>query len=76
MRALSSSERRSAEFWCSDFKLSGEPKLDRKENETRKPLSDEILTAEEVATFLRIHPSTICRLANRGDLPVSELGLG
>jgi hypothetical protein len=75
MRAQSSSERRSAEFWCSNFKLSRKPKLERKENDPRKPLSDEILTAEEVATFLRIHPSTICRLANRGDIPVYE-GLG
>jgi len=42
----------------------------------RKSLSDEILTAEEVANFLRIHPSTIDRLAKRGDLPAFRVGMG
>jgi excisionase family DNA binding protein len=42
----------------------------------RKPLSDEILTAEEVANFLRIHPSIIYRLAKRGDLPDFRVGVG
>jgi excisionase family DNA binding protein len=42
----------------------------------RKPPSDEILTAQEVANFLRILPSTIYRLAKRGDLPALRVGVG
>lgn len=42
----------------------------------RKPLSDKIPTAEEVANFLRIHLSTVYRLAQRGDLPPFRVGFG
>jgi len=42
----------------------------------RKPLKDEILTAEELANFLRIHPSTIYRMARSGDLPAFKVGVG
>jgi len=69
MRWLSSSERRSAEFQCFDFNFGVEAKLNGDKMKARKPLSDEILTAEEVAKSLRIHPSTIYRLAKRGDRP-------
>ncbi|HEY2486917.1 MAG TPA: helix-turn-helix domain-containing protein [Candidatus Binataceae bacterium] len=42
----------------------------------RKPLSDEILTAKEVANFLPIHPSTIYGLAKSGDLWAFPVGVG
>ena len=74
--ALSSSERRSAEFWCFNLSSARSPKLDADEINARKPLSDKIPPAEDVANFLRIHPSTIYRLAKRGDLPAFRVELG
>jgi excisionase family DNA binding protein len=34
----------------------------------------EILTAEEVAEYLRIHPYTVRRLAREGEIPGSRIG--
>jgi excisionase family DNA binding protein len=34
----------------------------------------ELLTASEVADLLRVSPSTVRRLARRGDLPVIRVG--
>jgi excisionase family DNA binding protein len=33
-----------------------------------------VLTLEEVAELLRVHPSTIYRLLNKGDLPAFKVG--
>ena len=52
------------------------PSLMENKMKASKPLSDEILTAEEVANFLRIHPSIIYRQAKRGDLPAFRVGVG
>ena len=34
----------------------------------------EILTAEEIAEYLRIHPYTVRRLAREGKIPGSRIG--
>ena len=35
---------------------------------------DEILTVREVAKFLRIHPTTVYRLAKNGRIPAFRVG--
>jgi excisionase family DNA binding protein len=40
--------------------------------EARRPGAK--LTAVEVASFLRIHPSTVYRMAKRGELPGFKIG--
>ena len=40
---------------------------------TALPTSD-LLTTGEVANFLRVNRSTICRLAGRGELPAFRIG--
>jgi excisionase family DNA binding protein len=40
---------------------------------TAQPTSD-LLTTGEVANFLRVNRSTICRLAGRGELPAFKIG--
>lgn len=37
-------------------------------------MSKEILTAQEVATYLRVHPYTVKRLARTGKLPGFKVG--
>ena len=37
-------------------------------------MSKEILTAQEVATYLRVHPYTVKRLARAGKLPGFKVG--
>lgn len=37
-------------------------------------MSKEILTAQEVATYLRVHPYTVKRLARAGKLPGFKIG--
>jgi excisionase family DNA binding protein len=33
-----------------------------------------VLTLQEVAKYLRVHPSTVYRLAKRGQIPAFKLG--
>ena len=33
-----------------------------------------LMTVDEVATYLQIHPRTIMRMVDRGELPVVRLG--
>jgi excisionase family DNA binding protein len=39
-----------------------------------KPLGNSILTAHEVAAYLRLTETTVCRLAASGDLPGFKIG--
>ena len=36
--------------------------------------ADEVLTVDEVARYLRVHPMTVQRWCRRGDLPAAKLG--
>lgn len=40
----------------------------------RKALNGTLLTVEEAAEHLRLHPSTVYRLARRGELPAVKVG--
>jgi excisionase family DNA binding protein len=48
-------------------------KLGRSANVASSP-SDEIMTVETLAQYLRCHPSTIYRLLKRGEIPAFKLG--
>ena len=40
----------------------------------KQPLGDGILTAREVAAYLRLTETTVCKLASSGDLPGFKIG--
>lgn len=46
---------------------------DRKRQEGQS-LGDSILTAREVAAYLRLTETTVCKLASSGDLPGFKIG--
>jgi excisionase family DNA binding protein len=48
----------------------------RKENkrEAKAPLAENILTAGEVAAYLRLTVTTVCKLAASGELPGFKIG--
>jgi excisionase family DNA binding protein len=54
-----------------NLQLEGEPALEMK---APKVAFDELLTAEEVADFLRVHRSTVYRLLRNGQLPAFRVG--
>lgn len=33
-----------------------------------------LMTVNELASYLRVHPATICRLVKRGELPAFRVG--
>ena len=37
-------------------------------------IPDEIMTVEEVAEYLRVHPSTIYRMLRHGEIPAFRVG--
>lgn len=37
-------------------------------------LASEVMTVEEMAVYLRLHPLTVRAMARRGDLPVFKVG--
>jgi PTS system nitrogen regulatory IIA component len=37
-------------------------------------LTDEVLTVDEVARYLRVHPMTVQRWCRAGDLPAAKIG--
>ena len=39
-----------------------------------KPSKSQVLTALELASYLRIHPTTVYKLAKRGELPAFKIG--
>lgn len=39
-------------------------------------MAEKILTARELADYLRVHPSTIYRLLRKGGLPAFKVGRG
>jgi len=41
---------------------------------TRKSSKSQVLTALELAMYLRIHPTTVYKLAKRGALPAFKVG--
>jgi excisionase family DNA binding protein len=42
--------------------------------QTKQPLMDNILTAHEVAAYLRLTETTVCKLAASGELPGFKIG--
>jgi excisionase family DNA binding protein len=53
------------------LQLKGEPALEVK---VPNVADDELLTAEELADFLRVHRSTVYRLLRNGHLPAFRVG--
>jgi excisionase family DNA binding protein len=44
------------------------------ERQARQSLGDGIITAREVAAYLRLTETTVCKLASSGDLPGFKIG--
>jgi excisionase family DNA binding protein len=47
---------------------------DYKQQQTKRLLADNMLTAREVASYLRLTVTTVCNLALSGELPGFKIG--
>ena len=42
---------------------------------TGAPMEDHVLTLEDLAKYLNVHPSTVVKLVNAGKIPAFRVGL-